>query len=67
MFDFTQHSLGQGAGQRAHAEVTSEAQSVTTAKPGGPLSVKHLKEAVVSSYLSVFLQAGSIQRLNFGG
>lgn len=66
VFDITQHSLGQGAGQRAHAEVTSEAESVTTAKPGVPLHVKHLKEAVVSGHLSVFSQAGSIQRLNFG-
>lgn len=47
MFDITQHSLGQGATQRAHAEVTPEAQSVA-AKPDAPLNGKHLKEAVVT-------------------
>lgn len=43
VFDITQHSLGQGADQRAHAEVTSEAQSATAAKPGVPLHVKALE------------------------
>lgn len=50
MFDATQHPLGQGAGQRAHAEVTSEAE-----KPRVPLHVKHLKEALVSRLAVSFL------------
>lgn len=66
VFDLTQHSLGQGSGQRAHAEVTSEPEPLSTAKPCVPLHEKHLKEAVVSCDLSVFLQAGWIQRFNFG-
>lgn len=43
MFDITQHPLGQGAGQRAHAEVTSEAEPATAARPGVPLHVKALE------------------------
>lgn len=53
VFDITQHSLGQGASQRAHAEVTPEACSVMTSKPDIPPERKALvrREAAISCHL----------------